>query len=195
MKEILVFALLMMACKYSITTMFHTYKVRYKISILTKFNRNIYYLILLGMCYADVKGKSSILKRCKRQMGGCPGLRSGTGRCTGCHNGSGGYPTPRGCTGCSFGGASSSTRRFSANYPVSSPSYDQQYNWWPSYNRWTPSYNQNYNTRITYPWYKYWYGTALGHGNLFAPARNLGTNRRGGWFLPSTHQAHHHYPQ
>ena len=42
------------------------------------------------------------LKRCKRQMAGCPGLRSGSGRCTGCHNGSGGYMGSRGCTGCSF---------------------------------------------------------------------------------------------
>ena len=36
-------------------------------------------------------------------MFGCRGLQSGSGRCTGCHNGSGGYMGPNGCTGCSFG--------------------------------------------------------------------------------------------
>ena len=67
---------------------------------------------------------SKVLKRCKRQMAGCPGLKSGTGRCTGCHNGSGGYMGPNGCTGCSFGNSNRTptgtmTRRWNSVYSSS----------------------------------------------------------------------------
>ena len=64
-------------------------------------------------------------------MAGCPGLRSGTGRCTGCHNGSGGYMGPNGCQGCSFGnterqrsspGARAWNARASASSAVQIPS-------------------------------------------------------------------------
>jgi len=60
------------------------------------------FFILVASCISDIEIKQKTLKRCKRQMAGCPGLRSGSGRCTGCHNGSGGHMGPRGCTGCSF---------------------------------------------------------------------------------------------
>lgn len=57
-------------------------------------------------------------------MAGCPGLKSGTGRCTGCHNGSEGYMGPNGCTGCSFGNsnrtpAGTMTRRWNSGYSSS----------------------------------------------------------------------------
>lgn len=57
----------------------------------------------MGHCKSDTEIETKFLKRCKRQMFGCRGLQSGSGRCTGCHNGSGGYMGPKGCTGCSFG--------------------------------------------------------------------------------------------
>ena len=57
-------------------------------------------------------------------MAGCPGLKSGTGRCTGCHNGSGGYMGSNGCTGCSFGNSNrmptgTTTRRRNSGYSSS----------------------------------------------------------------------------
>ena len=60
-------------------------------------------LILLATYISNAEINPKTLKRCKRQMAGCPGLQSGSGRCTGCHNGSGGTMGPRGCQGCSKG--------------------------------------------------------------------------------------------
>lgn len=100
-------------------------------------------------------------------MAGCPGLQSGTGRCTGCHNGSGGVPTSKGCTGCSHGGTSSGTRRWSASYPGSSY-YNQNYYWWPSY-----YYNKWWNT---YSPYRYWYGGRIGDRQSAYQPQHLNTH-------------------
>ena len=57
-------------------------------------------------------------------------MQSGSGRCTGCHNGSGGYMGPNGCTGCSFGNKqqkhSSTLGRTRKWYSYSSPSNSAQ---------------------------------------------------------------------
>ena len=88
---------------------------------------------VLGTCYSDDQTDLKNHKRCKRQMSGCPGLRSGSGRCTGCHMGSGGMDLGRGCQGCSFGngnnvGGYPPVRRWHAVADAPSSNY-QNYNW------------------------------------------------------------------
>ena len=95
--------------------------------------------IIIGHCLADSHPNPFLHKRCKRQMLGCPGLQSGTGRCTGCHNGSGGIPTSRGCTGCSGPPVITPNRRWHTSATITLPT--NRYRNWNSYPRWSGNYN------------------------------------------------------
>ena len=104
-------------------------------------------------------------------MAGCPGLKSGKGRCTGCHNGSGGYMGPNGCTGCSFGNSNrtptgTTTRRwnngFSSSNSVRIPVVAPVTGSWSN----LPTRNLNFFTRRA-PETRSWY-----QSNYISPSFN-----------------------